>query len=267
MSKTYTLIAAFISLAVCVSAQPNAPVQQNNFLVHITAFNEKRPASYFTELTDVFTKEDNKGIWHYFLGSYKTLEQADSVKRALVNLGYPYAYVIDVERVRRECKLTCDSDPSLDPTVPYMMRDIRSLTHLLYDFGKYSLKPESKMLLNRLGAVMKQNTKYTVELKGHTDAVGSQEANKVLSENRSGTASTYLQARGIPASRIKTSSYGMVNPIAKNTKDGKDCPEGRRFNRRVEIFIMDVEGNVLNALVEPLDIPTELLAETPKMKS
>ena len=66
---------------------------------------------------------------------------------------------------------------------------------------------------------------------------------------------------GVMEDRVKLSSYGMEIPIAKNKRNGKDCPEGRRFNRRVEIFIMDIEGNVLNALIEPLDIPTELLAD------
>jgi hypothetical protein len=36
-------------------------------------------------------------------------------------------------------------------------------------------------------------------------------------------------------------------------------PEGRKFNRRVEIFITDAEGNVMNAMVDPIDIPNELL--------
>ena len=53
-------------------------------------------------------------------------------------------------------------------------------------------------------------------------------------------------------------------PIAKNSKNGKDCPKGRRFNRRVEIFIMDKEGNVLNALVSPFEIPNDLIYEAQK---
>jgi outer membrane protein OmpA-like peptidoglycan-associated protein len=270
MSKTITatFIILLSSLSLVAQQQTTAtPATANNFIVHVTAFNEKRPVTYFTNLENVFMKEDNKGIWHYYLGSYKTLEEADSVRRKVVEKGYPYAYVVDVEKVRRECKLTCDSDPSIAPSVPTAMRNIRNISHLLFDFGKGGLKPEAKVQLNRLATILSENNKYRVEFKGHTDNIGSPEFNQELSEKRAESAAAYIKSRSVGAERIKVSSYGMETPIAKNQKSGKDCPQGRRFNRRVEIFIMDVEGNVLNALVEPLDIPTELLTEAARMKS
>ena len=105
MKKTYTILSVLVCLAAfgTLTAQPVKNFQGNNFLVHVTAFLENRPTSYFYNLEGVFSKEDNKGIWHYFLGSYKTLEEADEIKRDVVAKGYPYAYVVDVEKVRREC--------------------------------------------------------------------------------------------------------------------------------------------------------------------
>ena len=269
MKKTYTMLLLLVCIATfdTLTAQPVKNFQGNNFLVHVTAFLENRPTSYFYNLEGVFVKEDNKGIWHYFLGSYKTLEEADEIKRAIVAKGYPYAYVVDVEKVRRECKLTCDSDPSIDPSVPSVMRQIRSLHHLLFDFRKHSLSSDSKTQLDKLSTILTGNSMYNVKFKGYTDAVGTPEFNQVLSERRSETAKAYVLAKGVVASRTTTSSYGMENPIAKNLKNGKDCPEGRKFNRRVEIFITDAEGNVLNALIEPFDIPTDLaLASTREEK-
>ncbi len=269
MKKTYTILSLLVCIAAfgTLAAQPVKNFQGNNFLVHVTAFLENRPTSYFYNLEGVFAKEDNKGIWHYFLGSYKTLEEADEIKRDVVAKGYPYAYVVDVEKVRRECKLTCDSDPSIDPSVPSVMRQIRSLHHLLFDFRKHSLSSDSKAQLDKLSSILTGNSMYNVEFKGYTDAVGSPEFNQALSERRSETAKSYVLAKGVVASRTTTSSYGMENPIAKNLKNGKDCPEGRKFNRRVEIFITDAEGNVLNALIEPFDIPTDLvLASTREEK-
>jgi outer membrane protein OmpA-like peptidoglycan-associated protein len=261
MKKTYTILPVLVCIALCgkLTAQPVKNLQGNNFLVHVTAFLENRPTSYFYNLENVFAKEDNKGIWHYFLGGYKTLEEADEVKRAVVAKGYPYAYVVDVEKVRRECKLTCDSDPSIDPSVPSVMRQIRSLHHLLFDFKKHSLSSDSKAQLDKLVTILAGNGMYHVEFKGHTDAIGTPEFNQALSERRSVTAKSYAESKGIATNRMTTSSYGMENPIAKNLKNGKDCPEGRKFNRRVEIFITDAEGNVLNALIEPFDIPNELV--------
>ena len=265
MKRTYTILPLLVCIAVFgkLTAQTvTPPAQGNNFLVHITAFLENRPISYFYNLEGVFSKEDNKGIRHYFLGSYKTLEEADDVKRAVVAKGYPYAYVVDVEKVRRECKLTCDSDPSIDPSVPSVMRQIRSLHHLLFDFRKASLSSDSRAQLDKLSTILSGNSMYHVEFKGHTDAIGSPESNQALSEKRSNAAKDYIANKGIVDKRMTATSYGMENPIAKNLKNGKDCPEGRKFNRRVEIFITDAEGNVLNALIEPFDIPTDLVYVT-----
>jgi outer membrane protein OmpA-like peptidoglycan-associated protein len=265
MKKTYTILPLLVCIAMFgkLSAQatktPTTTTQGNNFLVHVTAFLENRPISYFYNLEGVFAKEDNKGIWHYFMGSYKTLEEADEVKRAVVAKGYPYAYVVDVEKVRRECKLTCDSDPSIDPSVPSVMRQIRSLHHLLFEFRKYSLTSDSKAQLDKLATILAGNSMYRVEFKGHTDAIGTPEFNQALSERRSEAAKAYIASKGIMDKRMTTSSYGMENPIAKNLRNGKDCPAGRKFNRRVELFITDAEGNVLNALIEPFDIPTDLV--------
>jgi outer membrane protein OmpA-like peptidoglycan-associated protein len=261
MKKTYTILPLLVCIALCgkLSAQPVKNLQGNNFLVHVTAFLENRPITYFYNLEGVFAKEDNKGIWHYFMGSYKTLEEADEVKRSVVAKGYPYAYVVDVEKVRRECKLTCDSDPSIDPSVPSVMRQIRSLHHLLFEFRKHSLTADSKSQLDKLATILSGNGMYRVEFKGHTDAIGTPEFNQALSERRSTAAKDYIANKGIVDKRMTTSSYGMENPIAKNLRNGKDCPEGRKFNRRVELFITDAEGNVLNALIEPFDIPNDLV--------
>ena len=262
MNKAITTTCVFLLLSLSTFAQDSATTK-NNFLVHITAFNEKRPISYFTNLENVFMSQDNKEIWHYYLGGYKTLEEADSVRRKVFELGYAYVYIIDVEKVRRECLLTCGDDPS----IPDIMQQLQNLTHLLFDFGKSSLKPDSKLILNHLTTILNQNGKYQVEFKGHTDNIGSPEINQELSEKRTESVAQYVQFKALSAERIKQTSYGMEMPIAKNQRKGKDCPEGRRFNRRVEIIIMDIEGNVLNALVDPLDIPNELLYDGPRLES
>ena len=236
-----------------------------NFLVHITAFGEKRPLSYFTNLDNVHTKMDNKGLWHYYLGAYKTLEEAEGVKKKLLEKGYPYAYVLDIQKNRSECKAQCDSEPTLD--MPAISKSITSLSNILFDFGAAGINQNGKAQLDNLVAVMNDHGGYKVEFKGHCDGVGSPDFNKALSEKRSNAAKSYINNKGVDLMRIKTSSYGMETPIAKNYKNGKDCPEGRKYNRRVEMFITDAEGNVLNALVSPFDIPTDLLYDGAKSNS
>lgn len=262
--KRITTLFALLWLTSAIIAQ--VAVRQEaaaNFLVHITAFSEKRPLTYFTNLDNIHTKMDNKGLWHYYLGAYKTLEEAEAVKKKLLDKGYAYAYVLDVEKTRRECKAQCESEPTLD--LPAVSKSVRGLSNILFDFGAAGLNRNGKMQLDNLAAVMNDNGGYKVEFKGHCDAVGSPDFNLALSEKRSNMAKAYINNKGVAVNRIKTSSYGMDSPIAKNNRNGKDCPEGRKYNRRVEMFIMDAEGNVLNALITPFDIPDDLIYNGLKM--
>jgi outer membrane protein OmpA-like peptidoglycan-associated protein len=243
------------------------PPTELNYLVHITAFNENRSIRYFSNLTGVTKKLDNKGIYHYYLGGFSTAEEAEKVKKEINGKGYPYAYIVDVAKVRKECNMTCGDDPSIDEKLPPVMKTIRNIHHLFFDFDKNTLRLDSKTQLNRLATILSDNAAYKVEFKGHTDSKGTVQYNQVLSEKRAETAKNHLTNRGIRADRVKVSSYGKDSPIAYNEMDGRDMPQGRKFNRRVEIFITDAEGNVLNALVEPIDIPNELLiASTHKTK-
>jgi outer membrane protein OmpA-like peptidoglycan-associated protein len=256
---TISIVVLFLHGSI-LKAQTN-PVAQpvNNFVVHITAFNEKRPLTYFSNLDNVHIKMDNKGLWHYFIGAYATLEEAEGIKKKLLEKGYPYAYVVDLEKMRRECAAQCESEPTLD--LPAISKSIRSLTNIMFGFGKSSISSDASTHLENLIAIMNENGGYKVELKGHCDAIGSPEFNQALSEKRSATVRQYLANKGISSERVKMTSYGMEMPIAKNVRNGKDCPEGRKYNRRVEIFLMDSEGNVLNGLVTPFDIPADLKFE------
>ena len=256
------LFVLFIGLSVHSFAQTAAPNPHNSFLVHITAFIEPKPGNYFDKLQGVYMKRDNKGLYHYYLGGYNTLEEAETVKKKTIESGYPYTYVIDVEQVRRDCKASCGTtEPTLDIATPESIRSVQNVRHLFFDYNKSGLSADSKAQLSHLVDILQQNTGYLVEFKGHADGHGTPEYNQELSEKRSDMAKQYVVNMGVSSNRLRTSSYGMEAPIAKNEINGKDCPEGRKFNRRVEIFVTDVNGNVLNALVEPIDIPSELLTD------
>jgi OOP family OmpA-OmpF porin len=79
-----------------------------------------------------------------------------------------------------------------------------------------------------------------VELEGHTDSKGTEQYNQKLSEKRADEVKQYLIKEGaVNKAMISARGYGESKPIAPNTtKDGKDNPEGRAENRRVEILII-----------------------------
>jgi hypothetical protein len=87
-----------------------------------------------------------------------------------------------------------------------------------------------------------KNSEIVIELGGHTDSIGSDEANQNLSQQRVESVKTYLVEKGIATDRLVAVGYGEKTPIAPNA-----TPEGRQLNRRVEVKILkltrDKEGS------------------------
>lgn len=91
--------------------------------------------------------------------------------------------------------------------------------------------------LDDIAAYLKANPSRRILFVGHTDAVGSPEANRALSKRRAGSAVTYLQDRhGIPAAQIAADGVGFLSPVASNL-----TPEGREANRRVEAVLVSTQ--------------------------
>ena len=111
-----------------------------------------------------------------------------------------------------------------------------ALRNIFFETGKAELLAESHYELTKLVELMKNNPSLKVEIGGHTDNVGSVEANKKLSAARAKAVYDHLTANGIDASRLSFRGYGETKPIASN-----DTPEGRAENRRVEMKVENAE--------------------------
>lgn len=107
------------------------------------------------------------------------------------------------------------------------------LNNLFFDSGKYNLLPESVTELEKLIAFLKNNPEVKIEIAGHTDNVGSDKDNLLLSNNRAMTVYTFLLKHNIAKDRIRYKGYGKSNPIAPNDSD-----ENRQLNRRIEFRII-----------------------------
>jgi outer membrane protein OmpA-like peptidoglycan-associated protein len=116
------------------------------------------------------------------------------------------------------------------------------INNILYDFNKADLRPESKVILNDLVHILKDNPKIKIELAAHTDSIGSDAYNNNLSQMRAQSCVDYIISNGIEADRIFAKGYGKTRPIAPNSKpDGSDNPEGRQLNRRTEFTVLKTE--------------------------
>ena len=106
-----------------------------------------------------------------------------------------------------------------------------------FDFNKSNIKSEFVPILDEAAQTLKDNPNVKVQIVGYTDSIGSDAYNLRLSERRAQAVKQYLVSKGIAAGRLGTEGRGKQDPIAPNTKDGKDNPEGRAMNRRAELKV------------------------------
>jgi outer membrane protein OmpA-like peptidoglycan-associated protein len=109
---------------------------------------------------------------------------------------------------------------------------IMNLSDVLFDFGKYTLKPDTREKLAKVSGILLAHPDMKLQVEGYTDNVGSDEFNQKLSEQRADAVRDYLISQGISADSVTAKGFGKTNPIASN-----DSAKGRQQNRRVEIVV------------------------------
>ena len=113
--------------------------------------------------------------------------------------------------------------------------EIVPLSYVQFEEGSGNLTPDSKYQLNDLAEALKKYPLMKIEVSGHTDNQGDENANKALSQRRADAVKAYLVSQGITASRMTSVGYGASKPL-----DTNDTDEGRQKNRRTEFRITAV---------------------------
>lgn len=107
------------------------------------------------------------------------------------------------------------------------------LKNVHFAFNKALLTNDSKTVLDSVAKTIVDSPGFQIEIAGYTDSIGSDAANKKLSEARASSVRSYLLSRGVAASVLTATGYGEANPVASN-----DDETGRADNRRVEMKII-----------------------------
>lgn len=107
------------------------------------------------------------------------------------------------------------------------------LENIFFDTNKADLKPESSAELNKLLKVLNENPTMQIEVHGHTDDIGKDADNQILSQKRAEAVMNFLVSNSIQNSRIKAIGFGKNKPVLPNTSE-----ENRQFNRRIEIKVL-----------------------------
>lgn len=124
------------------------------------------------------------------------------------------------------------------------------IENILFDFDQYTIRPCYFDNLDKLAEYMKNNPEAKIDIAGHTDWIGTNEYNYVLSNNRAKSVKNYLVAVGTNPNNITTQYFGEDRPIASNVyADGRDNPEGRQFNRRSEFSVVKQGTSAMLAVI------------------
>ncbi len=120
---------------------------------------------------------------------------------------------------------------------------IVSMSDVLFDTGRYSLKPGAREKLAKVAGILLAYPGLNIEVGGYTDNVGGDAMNQTLSENRAGSVRDYLVRQGVLANSVTARGFGNTLPVSSNGNAA-----GRQENRRVELVVSgEAIGSPVNA--------------------
>ena len=109
---------------------------------------------------------------------------------------------------------------------------IVNMSDVLFDFNKYTLKPDAREKLAKVSGILLAYPGLKVKVEGYTDNIGSDEYNQKLSEQRADGVRDYLVSQSVSDSNVTANGFGKTQPIADNSTN-----QGRAQNRRVELVV------------------------------
>ncbi|MGN7513457.1 MAG: OmpA family protein [Allomuricauda sp.] len=117
--------------------------------------------------------------------------------------------------------------------------DIFEPENVYFHFDSHQITANAAKELDKLIAVLKENTELSLKIESHTDAIGSKSYNKYLSDKRAKSTRSYLISKGIDPSRIISAIGYGEDRLLNNCSDGTPCGPGQhRLNRRSEFYIV-----------------------------
>jgi outer membrane protein OmpA-like peptidoglycan-associated protein len=196
---------------------------------------------FLDECPEKYGPEDNKGCpWPDTDndGLIDKFDECPNLAGPTANKGCPY------QDTDSDGVLDKDDDcPSTPGTIankgcPELEKEVEEILktafdNLEFETGKDLIKSVSIPSLTELAEVLKKKPTWGLQISGHTDNVGDDQKNLVLSKKRAEAVKNFMIAQGIEANRLRALYFGETMPVATN-----DTPEGRQKNRRVEMVII-----------------------------
>jgi len=165
---------------------------------------------------------DNQNT-HYYHIQFRPESQPMLVSSA-------YYYIDDVEVVAGFSAPRDTNDQPVFAGKEPELNTVYVLKNIQFEFNSYALLAESFFDLDKVIAYLLDHPDVSVRLSGHTDDLGNEEYNQLLSANRAKSAAAYLISKGIEKRRVSTFGFGESKPLVEGENE-----EAREVNRRVEI--------------------------------
>jgi outer membrane protein OmpA-like peptidoglycan-associated protein len=118
---------------------------------------------------------------------------------------------------------------------------IVNMSDVLFDTGKFSLRPEAREKLAKVAGIVSGHPGLRLAVEGNTDSVGNDDYNQQLSEQRGESVRDYLISQGMAEGSVTSRGFGKTQPVASN-----ETASGRQQNRRVELVI---SGEIIGTVI------------------
>ena len=200
---------------------------------------------YGSDGTEVTLKTGANGIYKYKLKPGVDYIYVISKKGYLVNKGKVSTVNIEYNKTFTDSVYMAEINKPVE------------IPNIYYDFGKWTLKEESKKELDKLVDLLKANPNIVIELSSHTDMVGDEVSNQILSQKRAQSVVDYLISKGIDPKRLIAKGYGESQPKTITEKLAKKYPQFKAGTVLSEDFINSLKDDKLKELANQLNRRTE----------
>ena len=195
--------------------------------------NEGRLASAQTEVARLQMEKDAQGLAAQ--NEADRLKQENDAERAATQADLDRAAhdkaQAEAEKVELRAQLLTQFNAILQ-TRDTARGLIVNMSDVLFDTGKYSLRPVAREKLAKVAGIISGHPGLRLAVEGYTDSVGGDDYNQRLSEQRGASVRDYLTGEGMATGSVTSQGFGKAQPVASN-----DTAAGRQQNRRVELVV------------------------------
>lgn len=211
------------------------PGFSQNFKIQVGAFADSVETKYFTDrgLDGVMIQHADDGIWRYFIGYYRTKEEAETIVVQLKERGFNFPVIVDMEAERMLSPSRCAYTSSR--AEPFQEEEgVNPCKKLFFEHGKSDINADGRVELDRFFRQMKAIPTLELRIMGFTDNIGDAAGNMELAATRARAVRDYLIGKGIKPDRMFLEVFGESEPLYPNRdENGRELPQNQRWNNRV----------------------------------